>query len=300
MRTLVLQGRVRKHKGESSSEMIIPGRDELIVAPPDWPMRLAPGTLTVDVNVDRTGPEADQNREALQRIDAGGFTPVLVIPQRKIVGNPVKPDPAHPTRGFAQVWRSEFEITATGRVKPCWMLRIIGTEASPQIELVADEKLGDSPGLCDGALVKVTAWEEESESEFLTPSKTIEEWCEAAEKIEEAFGAEKAMGYLIGEKFLNALEAAESRDDWREAIPLLVARIKTLFEPWQLAVFLNTPRRLGALGHTADDEAHRMLRASLDESEKATEDARTLLLLEWAKDLLLGETEEYKGPEESD
>ena len=52
------------------------------------------------------------------------------------------------------------------------------------------------------------------------------------------------MGYLIGEKFLNFLEVAESNDEWREAIPEFVAGIKALFETWQLAQFLKTPRRL--------------------------------------------------------
>jgi hypothetical protein len=62
-----------------------------------------------------------------------------------------------------------------------------------------------------------------------------------------------------------------------------------MFEPWQLAEFLNTPRRLGALGHTADDEGHRMLRESMEESERIQEDARNLTLLEWARELLLEE-----------
>jgi hypothetical protein len=99
------------------------------------------------------------------------------------------------------------------------------------------------------------------------------------------------MGYLIGEKFLNFLEVAETDDEWRQAIPSFIVEIKSLFETWQLAEFLNTPRRLGVLGHTADDEGHRLLREGLDESQKAREDARNLMLLEWAKELLLDEAE---------
>ena len=99
----------------------------------------------------------------------------------------------------------------------------------------------------------------------------------------------KAMGYLIGEKFLNFLEVAEKDREWREAIPAFVAEIKALFEPWQLADFLNTPRRLRALGHASTEEGHRMLREALDESEKIREDARNLMLLDWAKELLLEE-----------
>jgi hypothetical protein len=97
------------------------------------------------------------------------------------------------------------------------------------------------------------------------------------------------MGYLIGEKFLNFLERAETDREWRQAIPTFVTEIKSIFEAWQLAEFLNTPRRLGALGHASTEEGHRMLREALDESEKASEDARNLMLLESAKELLLEE-----------
>lgn len=97
----------------------------------------------------------------------------------------------------------------------------------------------------------------------------IESKCAAAHNILEGFGLEKALGYLIGEKFLNFLEVAETDGEWRQTIPVFVAEIKNMFEPWQLADYLNTPRRLGALGHTADDEAHRILRAELEEEEQA-------------------------------
>ena len=36
------------------------------------------------------------------------------------------------------------------------------------------------------------------------------EQCEAAQGIEDEFGTQKALEYLVGEKFLNFLEAAES------------------------------------------------------------------------------------------
>ena len=123
----------------------------------------------------------------------------------------------------------------------------------------------------------------------MDPDEIIASQCDAARNILDRFGAEKAMGYLIGEKFLNFLEVAETNDEWRELIPDFVAEILSIFEPHQLAEYLETPRRLGVLGHTASEEGHRMLRAELDDSEKAREDARNLLLLEWAKELLLDE-----------
>jgi hypothetical protein len=71
------------------------------------------------------------------------------------------------------------------------------------------------------------------------------------------------------------------------AIPAFVAEIKALFEPSELAEFLNTPRRLGALGHACSEQGHRLLREALEESEQVRQDARNLMLLEWAKELLL-------------
>jgi hypothetical protein len=121
----------------------------------------------------------------------------------------------------------------------------------------------------------------------MDPTEIIRSQADAARGIREDFGPEKAMGYLIGEKFLNFLEVAETDRRWRQAIPGFVAQIKALFEPYQLAEFLDTPRRLGALGHVASEEAHRMFRDELEEEQRVREDARNLTLLEWARELLL-------------
>jgi hypothetical protein len=96
-------------------------------------------------------------------------------------------------------------------------------------------------------------------------------------------------GVLDRRKFLNFLERAGSDREWRAATPSVVVEIKALFKPWQLAEFLNTPRRLGVLGHTTDDEGHRLLRAGWEEAERIREDAKNLMLLEWAKELFLDE-----------
>ena len=65
---------------------------------------------------------------------------------------------------------------------------------------------------------------------------------EAAEGIEDEFGTQKALEYLIGEKFLNFLEAAETDANFRAEIPAFVGKIKTIFERWQLAAYLETAR----------------------------------------------------------
>ena len=42
-------------------------------------------------------------------------------------------------------------------------------------------------------------------------------------------GTNKALGYLIGEKFLNYLRASDSSSDRREKIPLFADEIKRIF-----------------------------------------------------------------------
>ena len=69
------------------------------------------------------------------------------------------------------------------------------------------------------------------------------EQCEAARDIEGEFGTQKALAYLVGEKFLNYLEAAENDPTFRAEIPAFVAEIKRIFEPWQLAEYLQTARQ---------------------------------------------------------
>lgn len=67
--------------------------------------------------------------------------------------------------------------------------------------------------------------------------------CEAARGIEDEFGTQQALSYLIGEKFLNYLEAADHDPDFRAELPAFVAEIKTIFERWQLAEYLKTARQ---------------------------------------------------------
>src|SRR5580704_15169119 len=49
----------------------------------------------------------------------------------------------------------------------------------------------------------------------MKPSKIWIEQCEAAREIEHEFGTQRALAYLIGEKFLNFLDAAETDTDFR-------------------------------------------------------------------------------------
>lgn len=74
------------------------------------------------------------------------------------------------------------------------------------------------------------------------PHKIWIEQCDATANIENNFGTQPALDYLIGEKFLDFLEAAEHEDAFRDEVPAFVARIKTIFERWQLAAYLETAK----------------------------------------------------------
>jgi hypothetical protein len=74
----------------------------------------------------------------------------------------------------------------------------------------------------------------------MTPTHKIWiEQCNAARGIEAEFGVPQALEYLIGEKFLNFLEASDDDAKFRAELPAFVAEIKTIFEPWQLAGYLE-------------------------------------------------------------
>ena len=125
------------------------------------------------------------------------------------------------------------------------------------------------------------------------PHKIWIEQCEAAEEIEDEFGTQKALDYLIGEKFLNFLEAAENDAEFRTEISAFVAKIKAIFEPWQLAQYLETARETEPFDpslfedddETDPEEVEEMRR---DDIRRCTRD---LLLVERAREWLLGEGE---------
>jgi hypothetical protein len=121
---------------------------------------------------------------------------------------------------------------------------------------------------------------------------------EAAENIEDEFGTQKALEYLVGEKFLNFLEAAETDADFRAEIPAFVAKIKTIFERWQLAQYLETaketepfdlklfePRQHSVLGEEEIEfDAEEVEDMRKDDIRQCTRD---LLLVERAREWLL-------------
>ena len=102
--------------------------------------------------------------------------------------------------------------------------------------------------------------------------------CEAARDIREGLGLEKVIGYLIGEKSLNFLEASDRYPEFAAELPRFVEEIKQIFEPGEIQSYLNGVRRVGALGHTASDEAYEEMQAAGAIAEDAVERAEQILL----------------------
>jgi hypothetical protein len=113
------------------------------------------------------------------------------------------------------------------------------------------------------------------------------EQCKAARGIEDDFGTDKALTYLIGEKFLTFLEAAETDSEFRAEIPAFVAEIKTIFERWQLAEYLEIARRTEPFDLRLYDEDDDPEVIAMDRKEDIRRCTNDLLLVERAKEWLL-------------
>ena len=108
--------------------------------------------------------------------------------------------------------------------------------------------------------------------------------CETARGIEAEFGTQKALAYLIEEKFINFLEAAENDADFRAEIPAFVEEIKTIFERWQLAEYLEKARQTEPFDPSIYEDRKEAERERQLELRRS---AAELLLVERARDWLL-------------
>jgi hypothetical protein len=122
--------------------------------------------------------------------------------------------------------------------------------------------------------------------ERMEPQKIWIEQCNAARGIEDEFGTPRALEYLVGEKFLNFLEAAETNAAFRAEIPAFVAEIKTLFEPWQLAEYLEAARQSEPFDGSLYDDPEDM---EMERQYDIRQSANDLLVVERAKEWLIGE-----------
>ncbi len=123
----------------------------------------------------------------------------------------------------------------------------------------------------------------------MEPHKIWIEQCEAARCIEAEFGTQKALNYLIDEKLINFLEAAETNRDFRAEIPAFVAEIKSIFEPWQLAHCLESARQRPPFDTAdyEDDDFYDPEDIEMERQSDIRQCAAELLMVERAKEWLL-------------
>src|SRR5262245_56724998 len=117
----------------------------------------------------------------------------------------------------------------------------------------------------------------------MRPCKVWIEQCNAARRIDDQFGTDKALEYLVGEKFLNFLEVAETDMEFRTEVPAFATEVKEIFEHWRLAEYLETARQTEPF----DPDIYE------DEDPETVEDARQDDIRHSARDLLL--VEQAKG-----
>jgi hypothetical protein len=113
------------------------------------------------------------------------------------------------------------------------------------------------------------------------------EQCEGARGIKEEFGAEKALGYLIGEKLVNFVRASDTRPEFAAEPPDFVAEVKGIFELQEIRGYLENVRRIGAMGHAATDEEFEFMRKAEAFSEDPIRGAEDVLIVERIKEMLL-------------
>jgi hypothetical protein len=111
--------------------------------------------------------------------------------------------------------------------------------------------------------------------------------CEAARDIKEAFGTPKALGYLIGEKLMNFIRAADSRPEFAGELPDFIEEIKDIFEPGEIRAYLDEVRHVGPWAHVSTDEVYEDLVAAGAIEEDVVGAAEDVILLNRIRKLLL-------------
>jgi hypothetical protein len=123
----------------------------------------------------------------------------------------------------------------------------------------------------------------------MTPKELWMDKCEAAHGVKENFGTENALQYLIGEKFLDFLDAAERHKDYRTEVPAFAAEVKDIFEQYEIADYLERARHrepFNPADYEDDDDVDEE-DIEMERKRDIREAARDLMLVEQARELLL-------------
>lgn len=123
----------------------------------------------------------------------------------------------------------------------------------------------------------------------MKPHEIWREQCESARRIEDDFGVPNALSYLVGEKFLNFLEVAETNPEFRAEVPAFATEVKAIFEGWQLAEYLETAGQTEPFDPDLYDEEDDPEMIEDERQVDLRRSARDLLLVEQARGWLLGD-----------
>lgn len=146
MDKLTFTGEIIKARGGHKG-LRIPGRNDLVTGPPDWPEQLFAGSLNILI-VDAGYPEEFRARQiplTVKSLDIAGFAPEFTIPQGMMGNNMLKATQEMPKRGAAQIWRAA--LVANGHNIECWLLRRFGSGLEHELELVSKEGIRSTYGL---------------------------------------------------------------------------------------------------------------------------------------------------------
>jgi hypothetical protein len=100
-------------------------------------------------------------------------------------------------------------------------------------------------------------------------------------------GHAEGLGYLVGEKLLNYIRAADSDPSWAAKLPLFAAEIKRIFTADELRAYFATTTRVGPAAHVATWEQYETMRDAGAFDDDVVSGAADAVLFERARVRLL-------------
>ena len=80
------------------------------------------------------------------------------------------------------------------------------------------------------------------------------EQCEATRTIKEQYGVQNALDYLIGEKLIRFVAAAESRPEFAQELPEFLQEVRRIFTAEAIDEYLDSFERRNVLARVAAGE----------------------------------------------
>ena len=147
--TLKFVGRVRDGVSKFSG-LILPGKDDIAVTIPDWPTKLEPGSLNVQVEPDGYPSRylTEFGDTSNTHLDSRKFKPEAELEYSVIKNNTLTPTPEQPDRGNLQIWRAYLTKIKAGHGIQCWVLRRVHSTINQDVlECVSEKHLRTSLSL---------------------------------------------------------------------------------------------------------------------------------------------------------